>query len=103
MPNIKGQINLCLFSTLINYLNLYGQAAVIRSSLIYDTDYDSPMMLIQNTLKTLPNWTGFICAIAVVFGLIVLAISMTERYLMSMEKGGHYYEKRYASFANLKK
>ena len=103
LPNIKGQINLCLFSTLINYLNLYGQAAVIRSSLIYDTDYDSPMMLIQNTLKTLPNWTGFICAIAVVFGLIVLAISMTERYLMSMEKGGHYYEKRYASFANLKK
>lgn len=103
LPNIKGQINLCLFSTLINYLNLYGQPTVIRSNLIYGTDYDSPMMLIQNTLKTLPNWTGFICALAVVFGIIVMIVSMLERYVMSREKGGHGYEKKFATLANLKK
>lgn len=103
LPNIKGHINLCLFSTLINYLNLYGQPAVIRSNLIYDTDYDSPMMLIQNTLKTLPGWTGFICAIAVVFGLIVMGFAMLERFVMSREKGGHSYERKFAALAAINK
>lgn len=97
LPNIKGAISLCLFSTLINYLNLYGQPTVIRSTLIYDTDFDSPMMLIQYALKTLPRWTGFVCALCVVFGIFVMAVSMIERKLMSREKGGHGYENKFAS------
>lgn len=103
LPNLKGQIDLCLFSTLIGYLNLYGQPTVIRSVFIYDSQYDSPMMLIQDTLKTLPRWTGFICAMAVVFGIIVLVISSVEKYCMSREKGGHGYEKRFAAFKTIQK
>ena len=60
LPGLKGQIDLCLFSTLINYLNLYGQPSVIRGSSIYDTMYDSPMILIQNRLKVMQSWTGII-------------------------------------------
>jgi len=103
LPGLKGQIDLCLFSTLINYLNLYGQPSVIRGSAIYDTMYDSPMMLIQNSLKVLPRWTGFICAMAVVFGLIVLAFSIVEKRLMGKEKGGHGYEKTFAAFKSVQK
>ncbi len=103
LPGLKGQIDLCLFSTLINYLNLYGQPSVIRGSTIYDTMYDSPMMLIQNSLKVLPRWTGFICAMAVVFGLIVLAFSIVEKRLMGKEKGGHGYEKTFAAFKSVQK
>ena len=103
LPGLKGQIDLCLFSTLINYLNLYGHPSVIRGSTIYDTMYDSPMMLIQNSLKVLPRWTGFICAMAVVFGLIVLAFSIVEKRLMGKEKGGHGYEKTFAAFKSVQK
>lgn len=103
LPGLRGQIDLCLFSTLINYLNLYGQPAVIRGATIYDTMYDSPMMLIQNSLKVLPRWTGFICAMAVVFGLIVLAVSVIEKRAMGKQKGGHGYERAFAVFKALKK
>lgn len=103
LPNLKGQIDLCLFSTLIGYLNLYGQPTVIRSAVISDSYYESPMMLIQGTLKTLPKWTGFICAMAVVFGCIVLIVSSIEKYCMSREKGGHGYERRFAAFKTIAK
>lgn len=103
LPNLKGQIDLCLFSTLIGYLNLYGQPTVIRSAVISDSYYESPMMLIQGTLKTLPKWTGFICAMAVVFGCIVLIVSSIEKYCMSREKGGHGYERRFAAFKTIEK
>lgn len=103
LPGLKGHIDLCLFSTLINYLNLYGQPAVIRGKTIYDTMYDSPMMLIQGTLKTLPRWTGFICAIAVVFGIIVMVFSIVEKRLMGKQKGGNGREKNFAVFKALQK
>lgn len=103
LPGLRGQIDLCLFSTLINYLNLYGQPSVIRSSTVYDTMFDSPMMLIQYSLKALPRWTGFICAMAVVFGFIVMAFSIVEKRLMGKQKGGNRYEKNFAVFKSLKK
>ena len=103
LPGLRGQIDLCLFSTLINYLNLYGQPSVIRGSTIYDTMFDSPMMLIQYSLKALPRWTGFICAMAVVFGLIVLAVSIAEKRLMNKQKGGHGYEKTFAAYKSVQK
>lgn len=103
LPGLRGQIDLCLFSTLINYLNLYGQPSVIRDSTIYDTMFDSPMMLIQYSLKALPRWTGFICAMAVVFGLIVLAVSIAEKRLMNKQKGGHGYEKTFAAYKSVQK
>ena len=103
LPGLRGQIDLCLFSTLINYLNLYGQPSVIRGATIYDTMFDSPMMLIQYSLKALPRWTGFICAMAVVFGIIVMAFSIIEKRLMGKQKGGNGHEKNFAVFKSLQK
>lgn len=103
LPGLRGQIDLCLFSTLINYLNLYGQPSVIRGATIYDTMFDSPMMLIQYSLKALPRWTGFICAMAVVFGIIVMAFSIAEKRLMGKQKGGNVHEKNFAVFKSLQK
>lgn len=103
LPGLRGQIDLCLFSTLINYLNLYGQPSVIRGKAIYDTDFDSPMMLIQYSLKSLPKWTGFICAMAVVFGIIVMAFSIIEKRLMGKQKGDNGHEKNFAAFKSVQK
>lgn len=103
LPGLRGQIDLCLFSTLINYLNLYGQPSVIRGATIYDTMFDSPMMLIQYSLKALPRWTGFICAMAVVFGIIVMIFSIIEKRLMGKQKGGNRHEKNFAAFKSIQK
>lgn len=81
LPSIRSSITICLFNTLIGYLGLYGQTYALcapdnRSEMV------SPMMFIQNFLMGGANYsvkTGFFCACAVVFGLIVMFISILDR------------------------
>lgn len=104
LPGIKESFSLCLFNTLIGYLNLYGQPTVIKGQ-INANSIDSPMMLIQDKLQNISyaKLTGLITAIAVVFGVFVFIISCIERKLMSIEKGGHGHEIRYQEIASIKK
>ncbi len=87
LPNIKGSITVCLFNTLIGYLNLYGQPTVLN-----DLDNKgalvSPMMFIQKYLGGMAyaKQTGFICACAIVFGLIVMLFSIIQRRLTGEKK-----------------
>ena len=72
---------MCLFNTLIGYLNLYAQPYVLNT---YENEdiFVSPMMFIQKYLMggmTYAKQTGYICASAIVFGLIVMAFSVAER------------------------
>lgn len=81
LPNIRSAINVCLFNTLIGYLNLYAQPYVLNT---YENEdiFVSPMMFIQKYLMggmTYAKQTGYICASAIVFGLIVMAFSVAER------------------------
>lgn len=103
-PNIKGSLALCLFNTLIGYLSLYGQPTVIRGDLTADS-IDSPLMLLQNWLDdiTYSKLTGKLTAVAIVFGLFVMAFSLAERKIMGLEKGGHKHENFYAAIEAIKK
>lgn len=88
LPNIKPAINVCLFNTLIGYLNLYAQPYVLNN---YDNEdiFVSPMMFIQKYLMggmTYAKQTGYLCAAAIVFGLIVIAFSMVQRKLSGIER-----------------
>lgn len=81
LPNIRSAINVCLFNTLIGYLNLYAQPYVLNT---YENEdiFVAPMMFIQKYLMggmTYAKQTGYICASAIVFGLIVMAFSVVER------------------------
>ena len=81
LPNIRSAITVCLFNTLIGYLNLYAQPYVLNT---YENEdiFVSPMMFIQKYLMggmTYAKQTGYICASAIVFGLIVMAFSVAER------------------------
>lgn len=81
LPNIRSAINVCLFNTLIGYLNLYAQPYVLNT---YENEdiFVAPMMFIQKYLMggmTYAKQTGYICASAIVFGLIVMAFSVAER------------------------
>ena len=86
IPNIRPAINITLFNTLIAFLNLYGQPFVLNTVENQDI-FVSPMMFIQSYLSNglaYAKQTGYICASAIVFGLIIMVISFVER--MAMEE-----------------
>ncbi len=88
LPNIKPAITICLFNTLIGYLNLYAQPYVLNS---YENEdiFVSPMMFIQKYLMggmTYAKQTGYLCATAIVFGFIVIIFSVVQRKLSSLER-----------------
>ncbi len=96
LPNISGSLGLCLFSTLIGYLGLYGQAYVLRGSL-YAGTYDSPMMFIQGMLNDVNKveLTGLITAFSVVFGLVIMIFTGFQSVAMKKRKGGNKNERRF--------
>lgn len=82
LPSVKPSINICLFNTLIGYLALYGQPSVLHAGIENQSAVVSPMMFIYKWLNT-PKITGYVCASAVIFGLITVIISSLEKRLMA--------------------
>lgn len=85
LPNIKASVAICLFNTLIAYLGLFGQPYALNDATNQDIIV-SPMMFIQTYLTggiVYARQTGYICASAVVFGLIVMVFSIIQRKCMS--------------------
>lgn len=104
LPNIKGSMTIVLFNTLIGYLSLYGQPTVIKGDINADS-IDSPLMLLQDWLNdmTFASMTGYLTAVAIIFGIFVMLISLTQKYIMGLEKGGHRYENDFKALQSLKK
>lgn len=88
LPNIRMSITICLFNTLIGYLNLYSQPFVLNT--IENEDIlVTPMMFIQKYLMgglTYAKQTGYLCAAAIVFGLIVMLFSILERKVTAQRR-----------------
>ena len=101
LPNIKSSISICMFNTLIGYLALYGQPVVINGDLNSST-YFSPMMMIQSYLTAgsgaYAKKTGFICAVAVVFGIIVVAFSVVQRVVMKERRQSDRHKNEFNQF-----
>lgn len=100
LPNIKPAINVCLFNTLIGYLNLYAQPYVLNT---YENEdiFVAPMMFIQKYLMggiTYAKQTGYLCAAAIVFGLIVLVFSLIQRGISAPKRKHTDYAQRCKSF-----
>lgn len=101
LPNIKGSLGICLFNTLIGYLNLYGQPTVLNSAVNRD-NIDTPMILIQKWLNDFEKskLTGLICATAIFFGLIVMLVTIIQNALTKERRGRNKYEHQYEAFQN---
>ena len=84
IPNIRPAINITLFNTLIGFLSLYGQPYVLNT-VENQNIYVSPMMFIQSYLSNglaYAKQTGYLCASAIVFGVIIMLLSFIERRVM---------------------
>ena len=85
LPNIKSSITICLFNTLIAYLGLYGQVVALNDQSNVNI-LVSPMMFIQYYLSgsvTYARQTGFICASAIIFGIITMIFGAIQRGCMA--------------------
>lgn len=94
LPNIKTSVTICLFNTLIGYLALYGQPYTL-SDLTNYKDNVSPMMFIQYYLMQPSKYgeqTGFLCACAIVFGIISMLFGAVQRGAMADRKKRLKYE-----------
>ena len=93
MPGIRSAVAICLFNTLIGYLNLYGQPFVLNE-IDNESILVSPMMFIQKYLSgglVYARQTGYICACAIIFGLFVMLFSVLERRIMAERKRKNVY------------
>jgi multiple sugar transport system permease protein len=102
LPGIKGSMIVCIFTTIIAYLGLYGQPLVLKSYFDSST-IDSPMILIQTWLNDMSKarLTGLISATGVFFSLIVMLISYIESLLMRDRKGRNKHASKYNEYVKL--
>jgi ABC-type sugar transport system permease subunit len=99
LPNIKGSISICLFTTIIGYLGLYGQVTVLTGP-VWENEYDSPMQLLQYLMSSPGRgaMTGYITAVAIIFGLITMFFTAIEKYCTRDKKKGDKHAKRYYNY-----
>ena len=97
LPNIKGSIEIVLFTSIISSLNLYGLPMVITSS-IHASEMESPMKLIQMMLSEHSKFSGFITAMSIIFGMFVGVVTVIQKRVMKQKKGGDKYAKRFVEY-----
>ena len=105
IPGIKGQLVLCLFTTIIGYLGLYGQNYVLTAGGPYATPLPASgktatvMYFIQDIVANSPNMKmavyGLGAAASLVFALFVGIISGIQMYITRDKKTGTKISKRY--------
>lgn len=103
LPNIKGSLQLCMFTTLIGYMGLYGQPYTLFGTTNKPTltNPQTPMILIQTFISStsFASKTGAISALAVFFGLFVMIFSLIQKIVMKDRKGGNTREKQFNAFS----
>lgn len=104
IPNIKSTVSICLFNILIGYLGLYGQVIVLND-FTNENIMVSPIMFIQHYLGdfSYARITGFICACAIVFGIVVLIFSTIQRKCMDEHRKKPVYTNQCSDFINAKR
>lgn len=103
-PGMKSTINLTLFGTVVGMLSLYAQPVVLNT--IENKDIlVAPMMWIQKYLMgglTYAKLTGYICAAALILGLISAALGLIERIALADRKHADKFAPACARYIDLK-
>ena len=102
IPGIKPQLVLCLFTTIIGYLGLYGQNFVLTNGHPYNAEIgniipgsahaSTVIYFIQDILRDTAfrdRWYGLAAAASIIYALIVGVISGTQQYLTRDKKSGY--------------
>ena len=113
IPNIKGQLILTLFTTIIGYLGLYGQNYVLGgpintkiSSLPGGSKVSTIIFFIQDIVANNPNFKtkfyGLGAAASIVFAIFTAIISGIQMYCTRERKTGTKISEAYAKWYKAK-
>ena len=89
LPGIRPQLFLTLFTTLIGYMNIYGQIFILGSN---NPDLDSMKSAVYRIQDLLagsnPRAFGYAAAMGILLGLIIIVIAIVQLIVTRDRKGG---------------
>ena len=98
LPGIKDQFFLCLFTTFISYMNLYGQVYILASNTPDQDAMKSAVYRIQDMLLGSSRGYGFAAAMGICLGLIIVVIAIIQLLCNKERKGGSRRAQGYAAW-----
>ena len=104
LPGIKPQLTMCLFTTIIGYMNLFGQNFILTSNTPDQKGVSTAISVIQGLLTNNTYGTkiyGIVAAMAIVLGMIIAFISAIQMIVTRDRKGGNKREKAYLAWKKL--
>lgn len=95
LPGIAPQITLCLFTTLIGYMNLYGQNFILTSGTENQDSVMTAIYRIQNMLMSGTKMYGYAAAMAIYLGALIATVSGIQMAVTKDREGGQKHAKAY--------
>lgn len=89
LPGIKGQLVMCLFTTLCGYMNLYGQNFILLSNTPDQDGVKTAIFRIQDMLMGSSKNYGLASAMAVCLGIIIAGITAIQMIATRERKAGN--------------
>lgn len=93
LPAIQPQLFMCIFTTFISYMNLYGQLFILTSNTPDQDAVKSAVYRIQDLLMGSSKAYGYAAAMGICLGLIIIIVAILQLNLSKERKGGHKHEK----------
>jgi multiple sugar transport system permease protein len=93
LPGIRSQLVLCFFTTMIGYMNLYGQNYILTSNTPDQSAVMTAVYRIQNMLLGSSKGYGLAAAMAVTLGAIIGFMSVLQMLSTREKKGGERHVK----------
>jgi ABC-type sugar transport system permease subunit len=98
LPGIKNQFVICLFTTLVGYMNLYGQNFILGSNTPDQDAIKTAIFRIQDILMGSSRGYGIAASMAICLGVIIAFVGAIQMIATSDRKGGNKYEKAYMAW-----
>lgn len=93
LPAIQPQLFICIFTTFIGYMNLYGQLFILTSNTPDQNAMKSAVYRIQDLLMGSSKTYGYAASMGICLGLIIIVIAIVQLILSNERKGGNKHEK----------
>lgn len=93
LPAIKPQLFICIFTTFIGYMNLYGQLFILTSNTPDQNAMKSAVYRIQDLLMGSSKTYGYAASMGICLGVIIIAVAIVQLILSKERKGGNKHEK----------
>lgn len=98
LPAIEPQLFMCLFTTFIGYMNLYGQLFILTSNTPDQSAMKSAVYRIQDLLMGSTRTYGYAASMGICLGLIIIAVAIVQLVLSKDRKGGNKREKGFMAW-----